>query len=295
MEVSGGNGNPEGIFTFPDRTKGGEETAPRALHYDRVPFTRYGKITNLPTWDKDIVRAAIEFKREYDKWPTALLASTETYDMFDKYVAEQLGRGDEDGGRPPLSPDLVDNEDDWDDEDESAEEESNQLELFGTEGGTDAADSAGDDAEDADGDDDGAGDAEQLDLFQMGSIFGDDGDAADTDSAGADDSDGDDEDNGDDDFSEDEDEFLDMSDTRNALDEDAAERLWKSYDVNKPLDEITPEGIPMSYGETFETPLFSLQLLLDENLALGIFRMMYGEGPTDDDGEELPEVKAHTA
>ena len=74
------------------------------------------------------------------------------------------------------------------------------------------------------------------------------------------------------------------------------EDLSYEFDVNMPLGKINPKNVPIEFGKTFSTPFFTLKLLVDnEQFLEGVYRLMYGERPTEDDGEPLPKDKEQSA
>jgi len=160
---------------------------PVTLTYEKVPFNALGRFEDYKYWDIDLIKAAIDFKKKNDKWPSAFVAGNATYDKIEKIT----GIGSE------------------------------------TESETDAVM----DYDDESGSEDG--------MYE-----------------------------------------------------------WDELDPNMSVEDIEKLDfgkIPIILGEYFETPFFSFHMLVNDKYDEDIFRIMFGEGPGTDDGEEIPEDNIKSA
>jgi len=155
------------------------------LTYEKVPFNMLFRLWDLKKWDVELLEAVIDFRKKYNKWPTAIVASEQTYNR----IEETLENGMEEG---------------W----------------------------------------------QEQDVFI---IETDDTDPSIT-------------------------EMYDWEDLNPDMDISDIEKL----DLNR---------IPVYFGEKFESPFFSIDLLVDDRISEDLFRLMFGEGPGTDDGEPVLEVK----
>lgn len=195
-----------------------------AFSYETVPFNMIGRFKDFSIWDKELIMACIDFKKKYDKWPTAIIANEATYARWEEAVKAQLGEPDCENETEEDFSIIENDEDEYDECDEFDDEED---------------------------------DDEWPEMIEPSSDI--------------------------------------FSNTRIALSDDEMDDSWDNYDTSIPLEEITAEGIPIEFGDDFATPFFRLVLLVDNKYEEGMFRLMYGEGPSGDDGEEIPDDNVKTA